>query len=300
MFLNNRASTRSILANNENASAAPRSKSSSENGIKKAAFNENAMKTPHRNKKAASSKNGQTTQRRRRALGDISNRKAAGGGGGVKGVVVLKQTTSSNITIQGSLKPGNSKALFPASSTKNRAAQVKFSKTPASRSTTSNKARLGGGSGVKSANSKPKQRASLAEYDGIFGATTRWSNDDLVDESRSPFDLVSEEELNMFSDLRDETLERRKKESDERDRLELERCDKQLSEQVHAVHEVNDRDIAEMGTMFESCAISKEEEGDQWGFLDQKLPWEEEDESHDPAEERRLSGSDPYSLWGDF
>lgn len=301
MFLNNRASTRSILANNENSTAVPRSKSFGENGSKKAAFNENTMKTPHRNKdKASSSKNGQTTQRRRRALGDISNRKTVGsGGGGGKGGVTLKQTTS-NIAAQGSLKPGNSKVLFPSSSMKNRTAQVKFAKTPASKNTATNKARLKGGSVMKSVNTKPKQRASSAEYGGVFGATTRWSNVDIADESRSPSDLVPDEELNMVSDLRDEVLERRKKASDERDRLDLARCDEQLMEQVHAFHEANDRDIAEMGTMLGNCDISGEEADDQWDLLDQKLPWEEEDEICDPTEERRLSGSDPYSLWGDM
>mmetsp|Transcript_28059 Transcript_28059/g.51764 ORF Transcript_28059/g.51764 Transcript_28059/m.51764 type:complete len:298 (-) Transcript_28059:163-1056(-) len=297
MFLNNSASTRSILTNNENATSIRRSKSIGENGTKKAAFNENAAKTPHRNKDAASSKGGQTTQRRRRAFGDISNRKGAGAGGG-KGGVVLKQTTSNNAT-QGSLKPGNNKVLFPSSSTKNRTAQVKFSKTPSTKSAATNKSRLGGGSGMKSASSKPKQRASSTEYDGVFGATTRWSNDDVAEESRSPFDLVPEEELNMVSNLRDEISERRQKEDDERDRLELERCEEQLLELGRAVHEVNKKDMEEMGTMLGSCGMYGED-GDEWDLLDQKLPWEREDEINDPAEERRLSGLDPYNLWGDI
>lgn len=292
MFLNNPASTRSILANNENATTGPRPKSLGDNGAKKAVFNENAMKTPHRNK--ASSKNGQTTQRRRRALGDISNRKVAGGAGGGKGGVALKQTTSINAT-QGSLKSG--KSLFPSSSAKTRTAQVKFSKTTAAKGVATNKARLGGGIGAKASDSKSKQRTSSAGYDGVFGATTRWSVDDITDESRSPFDIVPEEELNMVSDVQDEILECHKKKNDERDSLEQERCDKQLLEQICAVHEVNDREIAEMGTMIGSCAISRD---DPWDLLDQKLPWEEEDEINQLSEERNLSGLDLYSLCDDI
>ena len=35
-------------------------------------------------------------------------------------------------------------------------------------------------------------------------------------------------------------------------------------------------------------------------LLESKLPWEEEDGGiFDPAKERRLSGTDPESLWGD-
>mmetsp|Transcript_11190 Transcript_11190/g.24609 ORF Transcript_11190/g.24609 Transcript_11190/m.24609 type:complete len:286 (-) Transcript_11190:73-930(-) len=285
MFLNNPASTRSLLTNNENAPSIHRSKSIGGNGTKKAAFNENAVKTPHQNKDASSkAKGGQTKQRRRRAFGDISNRKSSGGGsGGGKGAVVLKQTSSNNAT-QGS---------------KNRTSLVKFSKTPSTKITATNKARLGGGSGMKSANSKPKQRAP-SEYDGVFGATTRWASDDIIaDESRSPFGLVPEEELDMVSNLRDEMSDRRQKESDERVRLELVRCEEQFLEQMRTVHEVDEKDVDGLGSMLGSCGISGNET-DKWDLLDQKLPWEEEDGVYDPTEERRLSGSDPYSLWGDI
>lgn len=293
MFLNNPASARSILANNENATTIHRSKSIGENGSKKATFHENTAKTPHCNKDAASSKGGQNTQRRRRALGDISNRKSAGGGGsGVKGGVILKQASSNNIT--GPLKSANSKVLFPSSSTKNRTAQVKFSKTP-SANNASSKARLGGGAGLNSSNPKPKQRAPTSEYDGVFGATTRWAREDIAGDSRSPFDLIPKEELDMFSNFRDEIQDRQKKESDERDRLELERCEEQFLEQV------NDIDIDGLGNMLGgSCDITGDDPTDEWDLLHQKLPWEEEDGVYDPAEERRLSGSDPYSLWGDI
>lgn len=270
----------------------PRSKSVGENGAKKAAFNENAVKTPHRNK--ASSKNGQTTQRRRRVLGDISNRKAAPGVGGGKVGVALKQTTSINAA-QRFLKPG--KALFPSSSAKTCAAQVKFSKTTAAKSVATSKARHGWGSGVKGANSKLKQRTSSAGYDGVFGATTRWSVDDITDENRLPFGIIPKEELNMVSDLQDEMLERRKKKKHENDSLEQERCDKQLLEQICAVHETNDKDTTEMGTMLGSCGISGD---DPWDLWDPKLPWEEEDQINQPSEERSLLGTDLYSLWDDI
>jgi len=287
MFLNNPASARSILANNENATTAHRSKSIGENGTKKATFNENSAKTPHRNKDAASSKGGQNTQRRRRALGDISNRKGGGGGSGAKGGVILKQAT-------GSLKSTNSKNLFPSSSTKNRTAQVKFSKTPSAKNASS-KARLGGGVGLNSSNPKLKQRAPASEYDGVFGATTRWAREDVADDSRPPFDLIPKDELDLFSDCRDEIQNHQKKECDERDRLELERCEEKFLEQV------NDIDIDGLGNKLGgSCDISGDDPTDEWDLLHQKLPWEEEDGVYDPAEERRLSGSDPYSLWGDI
>lgn len=252
MFFNNHVSTRSILTNNENATVR-RSKSNGENGTKKA-FNENSVKTPLCKD---GSKSVQTTQRRRRAFGDISNRKAAGAAGGGKGTV-LKQKAFNDAT-QGLLKPGNSKVLLPQSSNKNRIAQVTFSKTPSIQ--------------LKSAASK---RESSTEYDGVFGVTTRWSNE-LSGESRSLFDLVPEDELNLVSDFRDEMMERRKKESLERDRMELERCEEKLLKQLNNFHQVNEKDIEEMGTMAATCGIygEEDEELDLWN---QTLPWEEEDE----------------------
>jgi len=283
MFLNNPASARSLLANNENAASVHRrSKSIGENATKKASFDENAVKMPHRNKDASSkgTKVGQTKQRRRRAFGDISNRTASGGGsGGGKGGAISKQA-SSNKNAQGSRT--------------NRTSQVKFSKTPSSKSTGTNKARLGG-SGMQGANSKAKQRTS-SEYDGVFGATTRWMDD--VDECRSPFGLVPKEELDIVSNLRDEMMDRQQKESDERVRLELARREEQFLEKIHDAHEVN-KDVDGLGSMLASCGISGNET-DEWDLLDQKLPWEEEDGVFDPTEERRLSGSDPCSLWGNI
>ena len=295
MFLNNPATTKSILTtNNKNATAVHRSKSiGGENGTKRATFNNNnnnAVKTPHRNKDGAvPSKGGpQTTQRRRRALGDISNRKgAAGGGGGGNGVankggLVLKQQSSS-------LK------------------SVKFSKTPSNKSTAT-KAR--GGSGVKkgstsNSTTKSKQRqqqsqgeSSTDEYDGVFGVTTRWSNFDIEDERgrSNPLDLFrDEDELDFVDKFREEMWDEERKEREERDRLDDERDERRLEEMIRSVDEQNEKDMEEL-------ALRNGDEGIVADLFDQKLLWEEEEEEggYDPAEERRLSGSDPYSLWGDI
>ena len=291
MFLNNPATTKSILTtNNENATAVHRSKSiGGENGTKKATFNNNhAVKTPHRNKDGTvPSKGGpQTTQRRRRALGDISNRKGAAGGGGGgngaanKGGLVLKQQSSS-------LK------------------SVKFSKTPSNKSTAT-KAR--GGSGVKkgsasNSTTKSKQQqsqgeSSTDEYDGVFGVTTRWSNFDTEDEIRSnPLDLFrDEDELDFVDKFREEMWNEERKEKEERDRLDDERDERRFEEMIRSVDEQNEKDMEEL-------ALRNGDDGIVDDLLDQKLLWEEEEEEeggYDPAEERRLSGSDPYSLWGDI
>ena len=323
MFLNNPvASTRSILNNNENVNSTfHRSKSmggENNNGtvIKKTTFNENNVKTPHRNKELGGNNNnnggaGQTTQRRRRALGDISNRKGGGGnnkgggaiaGGGNKGgVVVLKQQQKS---------VGNNSNVS-SSSSKNRTSQVKFSKTPSSKSNT--KSRLGGGinygsGGLKSANSKPKQQQTTSsEYDGIFEATTRWADDVNIDEiDRSPYTLVPKDELDIIDNLRDEMSNRRKKVKDDNDRLEDERDEEEFMKCISAVHETNIKDIAKLGEEDDAPDVmegddDKVVEKEAWEFsLDDKLPWEIEDGDYDPAEERRLSGSDPFSMWGDI
>ena len=86
-----------------------------------------------------------------------------------------------------------------------------------------------------------------------------------------------------------------KKEYDERERWEMERYDKRIEEML------NDIDIDDLEETSDVAAEKKElQHTDEWDLLDEKLPWEEEDGDFDPAEERRLSGSDPYSLWGDI
>jgi hypothetical protein len=288
------ASSTGVLFNNENASAVHRSsKSIVEKGMKKASFNDENVKTPHRSNTdaAIAGKGGeQTAQRRRRAFGrDISNRGQAGGEAGSKGDLASKQSSSKAYG-------NNTKASFPPSSTANRVTQVAFSKTTFAESVVANSERLGGGSGAKGADAKPKSRSSGVEHDGVFKATTRWASDDVRDEIRSPFDLVPEDELYMFSKLRDESSDLRKKENDKRDRLELQRCEMRFMEQIRAVQVMDEKDMKHYGGI---DAENGADESSAWDLLDRKLPWEEEDGDYDPAEERRLSGSDPLSLWGD-
>jgi len=284
MFLNNStASTRrSILANNENASN-HRVKSLGVNGggiNKKTSFEENSVRTPH-GKKELGDKGGQTTQRRRRALGDISNRKggkyAANGDG--SGKVVLKPSNNA----QGKT---NNKVLFPSSSAKNRT-QVKFSKTSESKDTVSTKSKLGGG-GLKSTSLKPKTRT--IEYDDIYGPTTRWAQE--VEEDRSPYETVPKEELDAMDDLFASLEERSRKESEELDKTERQELEMDEERSAHLLRLSDDG----LGAGFDSCAILDDDPLSEQ--LEEKLPWEEE--AFDPAEERRLSGSDPFTLWGDI
>ena len=262
--------------------------------MKKASFNDENVKTPHRSNKdaAIAGKGGeQTAQRRRRAFGrDISNRGQAGGEAGSKGDLPSKQSSSK-------AAGNNAKASFPSSSTATRVTQVAFSKTTFAENVVINNERLGGGSGAKGADAKPKSRSSEDEHDGVFKAATRWASDDVRDEIRSPFDLVPEDELFMFSKLRDESEDLRKKDNDKRDRLELQRCEERFMEQIRAVQVMDEKDMQEYGGVdaFENGG----DESSAWDLLDSKLPWEEEDGDYDPAEERRLSGSDPLSLWGE-
>lgn len=306
MFLNNQASTRSILANNENATASMISRRSKSIGTKKglAAFNENAMnvKTPHNGNKnnkdasSSSSKSGQKTQqRRRRALGDISNRKAGGGGlGGGKGGVVLKQK---NNATQGALKKSASSTAKPRTSQ-----VVKFSKTPSAKISASNKARLGGG-GSATKSSKPKQQRAESEYDGVFGATTRWStaNDFIDDDARNPFDIVPGDELDVCDNFREELWEKQRKKKEVKDGKEMRKSEEGFVESVRSVGEANKKEVQDLCNSFGRVSGGgDDDDDDEWDMLNQKLPWEEEDGTFDPAEERRLSGTDPYSMWGDI
>ena len=167
------ASSTGVLFNNENASEVHRSsKSIVEKGMKKASFNDENVKTPHRSTDAAIAGKGgeQTAQRRRRAFGrDISNRGQAGGEAGSKGDLPSKQSSSK-------AAGNNAKASFPSSSTATRVTQVAFSKTTFAENVVINNERLGGGSGAKGADAKPKSRSSEDEHDGVFKAATRWDS----------------------------------------------------------------------------------------------------------------------------
>ncbi len=309
MFINNPTSIRgaSILANNENAATEQqfRHPKLSSNEMKKASFHDNA-ETPHRNNKNAISKakGGQTTQRRRRAFGDISNRKLSGGGGGASGggdsSVVLKRTSSSNLAQNTINKPttanltNSSKVQYPPL-------------PPSAPSTLTNNAQSGIKSGANSSLRKPLQHSysnvntsskitSAGERDDVFPSTSRWAdNEAIVDDTRSPFYLVSNEEWNMISDLREEFSKSTQKESEERIRLEIER-DEQLF--MEKVRDINDGALATITPTSNVDGLSGMFDGLQ--LLEDKLPWEVNDGGFDPTEERRLSGNDPCSLWGDI
>lgn len=119
--------------------------------------------------------------------------------------------------------------------------------------------------------------------------TSRWSDYDVQTEIRSPFDStgVPEEELYMMTKLRDEAANLRKDEDDERDRLVLERHEEHCMEMMRVVH------LDDYGGGLEGFGIDD--------LLESNFPWEEEVVGgFNPAEERRLSGNDPDSLWGDL
>ena len=86
------------------------------------------------------------------------------------------------------------------------------------------------------------------------------------------------------------------KEEAERSRLETEREEEEIRASLQALREADERDVLEMVRR----EASERNEEDEEDLLAQKLPWEEEDGVFDPAEERRLSGNDPQSLWGDI
>ena len=276
---------RSLLGNDENAlSAHERAKSLGENGFvkKKTASDENATKTPHGKKEGKGAVAGQTTQRRRRALGDISNRKgglsSAAAGGGVKGKIVLKPAAGGG-NAQQVKSNSNNKILFPSTAAKNR--QVKFSK--AANATSRDP-------GMKNA---AKLRSRAVEHDDIYGPTTRWApSRDLDEERRSPFDTVPKEELEMMDDLFDEIEEQDRREAEARDRAELRRYEEL---ELKMTREMNDDYLAD------DIGVVSEDSDDPLG-LAERLPWELEDERNfaDPAEERRRSGCDPHSLWGEL
>lgn len=192
MFLNNASAlaTRTPrVPSNENAnttllrSSKSLASDSNTNGVL-------SMKTPK------TIKPGDTQQRRRRALGDISNRKGglAGGGAG-KGLSIKKQQTTTLLS---------KKVNFATPSNKQKAAGLAPKpKTPA-------------------IHIDPIQEAKLPEhdYDLVLGRTTRWSTDH-EDEIRSPFDLISKEEL-FEADTLLEEWDAQSKERARREQRELE------------------------------------------------------------------------------
>lgn len=284
LHIGNPTTRRSVLGNNENSLSQQRVKSLGENGFvkKKTAFDENATKTPHGKKEGKGATAGQTTQRRRRALGDISNRKggqsSAAAGGGGKGKIVLKPAATGGNARQ--IKSNNNnKILFPSTAAKNR--QVKFSKAASETSR---------GSGI---NNTVKPRTRAVEHDDIYGPTTRWApSQDFDEERRSPFDTVPKEELEIMDDLFDEIEEQDRRKAEARDRAERRR-DEEL--ELKMIRDINDDYLAD------DIGVVSDGSDDPLG-LAERLPWEIEDDKifGDPADERRRSGCDPHSLWGEL
>ncbi|EED96101.1 predicted protein [Thalassiosira pseudonana CCMP1335] len=312
MFLNNAPiRTASFQTNNNENIIQQRSKplnNNSENVVsnntmKKTSFNnENSMKTPHRNKDklldggAAAT----TQQRRRRALGDISNRK----GGGLAGNGATGKSGAGKVVV--GLKQ-NKAILFATPSAKPRNMQQQqqlnpprtANKTPSNSTTI--KPRLVGGGTIPT--NRPKT-AKSSEYDGVFGVTTRWSEEvNTFDRDRSPFDFIPREEVEMVDTIRREMIENDKKQRLEKLVKEERAFQEELLEQYCLVDENGDDGLAEV---FDRCDLNGNDEKEDneeddtalWNALDRSNSWE--DGVFDPAEERRLCGSDPLSMWGDF
>jgi len=303
MFLNP-ASSSSIF--NENATS-----SSSSSLHRFSSKNENSvpfgMKTPHSNNNVKNNgivkKSGQTTstqkqQRRRRALGDISNK-----GGGSAAKAGGKNGTSGGLA----LKPSSTGLrLSSSSNNNNKNRQVKFSKSGGG--IKSSKPSSSSSSSIK-LQQKQQQYSSSSEYDGVFGVTTRWSNTNLDHDRPSPFTQLPKDEFDLSTTVQEEIRQHRLK---ERVRKEEEK-EKRMEEQMKLLR-MNDnigigdvtKDVDDLQQLLmDHCNIVEGEEDDEqealW-TLKTSPAWEEEEdgEEFDPTKERRLSGTDPVSLWGDI
>jgi len=286
MFLNPASS--SIF--NENTTSSSTSFRSSKN--------ENAaplgMKTPHNNNAKNSSSNnvkksGQTTQRRRRALGDISNKggsaaKATGKNGG--GGLALKPLSTNN------------QGLRSNNSSKNR--QVKFSK-----SGSGIKSGKSSSSSLLSSSSKPQpKKQSSSEYDGIFGVTTRWSNTNLDHDRPSPFAQLPKDEFELSNNVAEEIRQHRLKERVRKEEAEEKRMEERLRVKNDVLFDCSTKNGVEddlQQLLTDHCNIVEDdEEQDALWELKTSPAWEDDEEEFDPTKERRLSGTDPVSLWGDI
>jgi hypothetical protein len=194
MFLNNASSLatrtpRVIHSNNENAATALRA-------TKSLASDNNNLTT-----KTPKTIGKETQQRRRRALGDISNRKGSLG------------TTNNNTNKNGGI------------SVKKQQKQVNFATTPFTKQ---------GASITNNALSKSLKQSPLIhiepiqekepehDYDLVLGRTTRWSTAEEQGKNRSPFDVVSKDELFLVDTVLEEIdAKRRQKEKEEQRRMEM-------------------------------------------------------------------------------
>ncbi|KAL7461159.1 hypothetical protein ACHAXS_001586 [Conticribra weissflogii] len=319
MFLNNPASTRSILPNNENSVlSAPRQSKTlpSENASRRMPFNENltskGLKTPHRNKEALASN---TTTQRRRALGDISNRKANGGGGNAangksngslalkpssKSGMALKPLSSSSVNAPSSSKK---KGILPAPSPSSFGHPFQQPKIPKLKLDNGNKPRSAppenfilpkrtitndADTPKTTTTTASKAKSSTLEYDGVFGKTTRWAQPDLEYERFGSAFQITEEELNGVSKFRQERFDRIRKETFEEARAMIrdadehcKRMERELTEKEWENLTIVDRDVS-----FEADFLAESNDDDE-GFFDL-------------MEERRLSGTDPLTLCGEI
>jgi hypothetical protein len=134
----------------------------------------------------------ETQQRRRRALGDISNRKGSlGGGNNNKNLAVKKQQPKQVNFATPSSKPSN---IINASKLKQPVIHIE-----------------------PTIQEKPSEH----DYDSVLGRTTRWSTSEYDEDNRSPFDIVSKEELFMVDTVLEELdAERRQKGMEEQRRME--------------------------------------------------------------------------------
>lgn len=308
MFLNP-ASSSSIF--NENTITSSQSSSSFHRSS--SSKNENSvrplgMKTPHNTVKHDSSlvkKSGQqqqSTQRRRRALGDISNKN--GGGSAAKG---SGKNGSSGTGIGGgslALKPlslNNNQGGLRSNKPKNR--QVKFSKSGIGIKSVSKPSLSSSSSSTKL--QQKKQSSSSEEYDGIFGVTTRWSTTHQDHDRPSPLEqLPDKDEFDLSTNVAEEIRQHRMKERVRKEKVEEERMEERLRMKRDVLFDHDDEtknDDVEDGLqqlLTNHCNIVEDDEQEALWELKTSPAWEEEE--FDPAKERRLSGNDPASLWGDI
>ena len=310
MFLN--PASASSIFNDENATTSLHSSSSSSKTTSLLGKNENSfplgMKTPHNNNmngggvKNKNNGNGgkksgglQQQKTRRRALGDISNRGGGGsgssaknGGGGKSGGLALKSssTASSGLKLSSSSYNNNNK---------NR--QVKLSKGGSSSSSIIKSSSKPSSSSSSSRLQQKQQQQQ--EYDGIFGVTTRWSqqcnlDDDNEHNRPSPFDIdpLIKEEFDLSTQISKEIQDvRMKKRLIHEKKIMEDNSDTkwQCDDDIVVSHDDGDVDDEEQEGLWELKASPAWEEDD-----------DDENGRFDPTEQRRLSGTDPVSLWGDI
>lgn len=124
---------------------------------------------------------------------------------------------------------------------------------------------------------KQQQQEEQHDYDLVLGRTTRWSTDHEEDEQRSPFDLVSKEELFETDNLLQEwNMRAREKMIEEQRRME-EAYEKKLKEGrdcwdaglEHVDVDFSGDYVAEEGLEFKEDEWSEDGENDLLSFLEE-------------------------------